>query len=793
MSKDILIVEPDRRTADMLVLRLTARGYVARSAATPAEAEDAMHRRRPDLMIVGLSLPDNAPKALCDRLRGMPGGALAPILLVDDGSAQISTRREANALGADQIFRRPAELPMLIETAASLIGPSDSQAPRDPDGSDEDGPDETLDFSSVNALIWTDAPADLTEGQWSPNPQSMPPRGVAPSRTAARSIAPPGIASRHPAPPSMPPEDQTEISMDESGSEPPFGEFDLPPGTPTDLPSIDFESLRDRGFAGPESVSSVDFSSLNAVLRPPHNSAPPADAAPPAASADAPGSFDWGEAPRTAVPQSAPPAAGPIDSGWRDQETRASVPPSARPAPAPVAHVPPPVVRSSVPPLSLPPEADRPRADRRQARPPHAHLTDAPTNPRARPIARQMSALPRPAPPQLSEPPAPLPDRPGAAYRPPAPPTPPEDARWQAVVQPGRAISLARRGLGGVLIGMARLRLSGRVEITAGGALRRVFFDTGRPVFFDSSADDEDLGAWLAREGQVTRGALASARTQAAQLGVPPEELLIEQGFVTSETVYRALSAHIIERIVALFGLESGSSLVIQGGPRPVDPADLGAPIERLVLDGVRRKYGRLRLYRAFGTPVTVPRPARTRPHVPLRVDEQAALDAVDGQRTVSAIAQAIRMAEPDALAVLHGLALAGFIEPPAVAGQGTLPPLDAALIARAQGPQSADARPGFADQVHAKLADVHEADYFAVLDVPPEATGAEIEAAYTTLRRRFDPHGVAGPLADQVRDIADVLGDAFAILSDPRRRRCYAEALTRRRTAEAPWQYSKS
>jgi CheY-like chemotaxis protein len=758
VAKDILIVEPDRRTADTLVLRLTARGYSARSAATPAEAEDALLRRRPDLMIVGLSLPNGSPKSLCDRLRAMPGGALAPILLVEDGAAEITTQRDAIALGADRVFRWPADLPTLIETAASLLGPSNAQPPIGPDGSGEDSPDESLDFSSVNALIWSDAPGDLTEGQWSPDPRSMPPRSM-PPRTAA-------------------PEDSTELSLDDSVSLPAFADFDGPPATPTDLPSIDFESLSGQSFGAPESaIASVDFSSLNETLRARDEGIPPAEVAsagPPSLPPEDRSGFDWGEAPRSAVPQSGAPPPSSIDSSWRREgDTRASVTASARAVPDQ-----PPVTRTGVTSPGVQPDAV---------------TANAPMHPRARPTVRFAPTLPRPAAPQLNERPPPLPKRPSAAYRPPAPPTPPEDARWQAVVQPGRAIPLARRGLGGLLIGMARLHLSGRVEVAAGGALRRVFFDAGRPVFFDSSAAEEDLGAWLAREGQVTRGVLASARTQAAQLGVPPEELLIEQGSVTSETVYRALAAHITERIIALFGLESGTSLVIQGGPRPVDPADLGAPIERLVLDGVRRKYGRLRLYRAFGTPVTVPRPAAARPRVPLRVDEQAALDAVDGRRTVAEIAQAIRMADPDALAVLHGLALAGFIEPPAVAGQGTLPPLDAALIARAEGPQSADQRPGFADQVHAKLADVHEADYFAVLDVPPEATGAEIEAAYMTLRRRFDPHGVAGPLAEQVRDIADVLGDAFAILSDPRRRRCYAEALTRRRTPEAQWRYSKS
>lgn len=750
MSKDILIVEPHRRTADTLVLRMTARGYTARSAATPGEAEDAMQRRRPDLMIVGLGLPQDAPKALCDRLRGMPGGALVPILLLDDGSGAISTQREAIALGADRLFKRPAEMATLIETAASLVGPGPAPRPSasidtqtDADREAE-ASDETLDFSSLNALIWSDPPGDLRD-----RPASFPPF-----------------------------EDATEISLDDADplADPPDADFDSLPGMPlTDLPSIDFASLAERGaLAGYETVGdappieSADFASLNVVL---HDEPGEPDEAPPRTQ------------PRHTIPPSFAPAEGtPVE--WA--EPAESRPPvrSARPSARPAVLSRPPITPAAARPVT-PPLAPAPASSI------VSPIASAPV-PRPEPVARH-SLPPEPVA-RHSLPPDPLPERPGVAYRPPAAPVPEEEARWAAVIQPGRAIPLTRRGLGGLLIGMARLRRTGRVEVTAGGALRRVFFDAGRPVFFDSSASGEDLGAWLATEGQVTRGALASARTQAAQLGVPPEEVLIEQGFVSSEQVYRALAAHVSERIIALFGLESGTSLVVQGGPRPVDPVDLGAPIERIVLDGIRRKYGRLRLYRSFGTPVVVPRPSANPPTVPLRVDEQAALDAVDGRRSVADIAQAVRMAEPDALAVLHGLALAGFIDPPAAAGQGTLPPLDAALIARAHGPQSADALPGFAEQVHAKLAVIDAGDYFAVLDVPSQATGAEIEAAYSTLRRRFDPHRVAaGPLAEQVREIADVLGDAFAILSDPRRRARYAEALTRRPAAEAAWRYSKS
>lgn len=372
---------------------------------------------------------------------------------------------------------------------------------------------------------------------------------------------------------------------------------------------------------------------------------------------------------------------------------------------------------------------------------------------------------------------------PGRGFRRPDAPRPDEKAAHEAQLDAGRPVDLARRGVGELLAAAWRAELSGRIEFAASGVLRRVFFEAGRPVYADSSAPSEDLAAHLAGEGVVSRAALMRARARADQVGASPEEILIEAGFIEPDEVYRALREHVLERVLALFSLERGETVVLQGGPRPLDPVDLGVHPARLILDGVRRKYGRLRLYRAFGTASAIPRPqtgATLPADLALRPDEAAVHGACDGRRSVVEIARAARVGEVDALAILYALAILDLVEAPGGRRAGLLPALDPEAVARAGAPRTADQMPGFADLVQAKLAEALTGDYFQVLGVEPGATPAEVRAAFEALRRRFDPHRVRrdGPLWHQVVEIAAVVDDAYAMLKDPRLRARYEDAL---------------
>ncbi|MEZ4434405.1 MAG: response regulator [bacterium] len=386
-------------------------------------------------------------------------------------------------------------------------------------------------------------------------------------------------------------------------------------------------------------------------------------------------------------------------------------------------------------------------------------------------------------PPEPPRPPAapPVPARP-RDFRPPERPAPDPSAEHELMLDPGRPMELGRRGIGELFAAAWRAALTGRVEVASAGVLRRVFFEDGRPVYADSSAPAEDLAAHLADEGHVARQALTRARARADQVGASPEEILIEAGFVDPDEVYRALRDHVLARVLALFALERGEAVVIRGGPRPLDPVEVGLHPARIVLDGIRRKYGRLRLYRAFGTAGSVPRPAAVElpEDLAMRPDEAAVRAACDGHRSVLEVARAARVGEVDALAILYGLSILGAVEAPGGRRAGLLPALDPEAVARAGAPRTADQMPGFADLVQSKITEALGADYFAVLGVEHNASTAELRAAFEALRRRFDPHRVRrdGPLWHQVVEIAAVVDDAWAILSEPRLRARYETAL---------------
>lgn len=444
----------------------------------------------------------------------------------------------------------------------------------------------------------------------------------------------------------------------------------------------------------------------------------------------------------------------------------------------------------------LPQTAPPPEAEPLQAWTPGRRWTDEP-------LEAPQRAVVAPPPAEVYSPPvapsaaaaAPLPYAPplhadtpsfasGQLFAPPRrPPHDPMDA-LTAFLDAGRSIELERRGVAELLAALSTSGLTGRVEVASGGVLRRIFFEQGAPVFADSSEPSEDLVGFLATEGRITRATALEARDRALVTGASPDEVLIDAGYLEPDDVHRALRSWVIERVTSLFGLEAGEATVLRGGPRPIDPVDLGMHPGRLVLDGVRRKYGRLRLFRAFGTPNTVPRPASVSqaepPGLALRQDEAAVLRLVDGRRTALEIARTAQLNEVDTIAVLHALSVLGLLDGPSGLRAQGLPPLDAHALERAGAPRTDDQHPGFRELVAQKHAEIHACDYFQVLGVPRAATGAEIRAAWERLRRLFDPHRVRrdGPLWAQVRDIVTVVDDAWAVLGNDRLRAHYASQL---------------
>jgi hypothetical protein len=159
----------------------------------------------------------------------------------------------------------------------------------------------------------------------------------------------------------------------------------------------------------------------------------------------------------------------------------------------------------------------------------------------------------------------------------------------------------------------------------------------------------------------------------------------------------------------------------------------------------------------------------------------ESALGAVETEALRGAagatLGQLVGMHGRGLLAVVYGLAALGIVrvERPLGGRREEAPP-------SAFDPLDADA---VRRRVQARLALVHEGDYFAVLGLTRAATPYEIKRAYLDLRRSFEPSrlltAATADLADDVVLIVEILEEAFDVLRDPRRCARY------RRAIEAP------
>ncbi len=131
-QKSILIVEDEAPVAEALLRRLRARGYAPEHAGSRADALEIFDVARPDLVVLSLSLADDAGLRLCRDVRARQLGALVPILLVGTGREEVRSVGEAIAAGADHYCRKPEGLEDLISKVSTYIGPGGQSLPRSP-------------------------------------------------------------------------------------------------------------------------------------------------------------------------------------------------------------------------------------------------------------------------------------------------------------------------------------------------------------------------------------------------------------------------------------------------------------------------------------------------------------------------------------------------------------------------------------------------------------------------------------------------------------------------------------
>lgn len=229
-----------------------------------------------------------------------------------------------------------------------------------------------------------------------------------------------------------------------------------------------------------------------------------------------------------------------------------------------------------------------------------------------------------------------------------------------------------------------------------------------------------------------------------------------------------------------------------------------GLPIRRLIVDGLRRSVSLDFLQRRLGAVRMRPRATAVVGAIEggsvlrglgLSDAEEQALSLFDGQHSLAEIMQATGIGEHACYVLTYSMICLGTL---AVVGTGQkTPPAGRAVAAvPSTSPKASPSLTGPKSspsiqlnqieltirRIQVKARQVEEGDYYALLELPPTASTAEILSSHHALRAEFHPptlpYRARTSLDRELRQIARVLDEARAVLSHEHSRRLYSSAL---------------
>ena len=118
--KTLLIVEDERAINEMLVEYFSPR-YTVLSAFDGAEALLLAAERRPDLVILDVSLPLLDGRTVCRKIKSYPGTRHAAVIMLT-GRAEQHDRLLGFEVGADDYIEKPFSLPYLDRAVERRLG-----------------------------------------------------------------------------------------------------------------------------------------------------------------------------------------------------------------------------------------------------------------------------------------------------------------------------------------------------------------------------------------------------------------------------------------------------------------------------------------------------------------------------------------------------------------------------------------------------------------------------------------------------------------------------------------------
>jgi hypothetical protein len=279
-----------------------------------------------------------------------------------------------------------------------------------------------------------------------------------------------------------------------------------------------------------------------------------------------------------------------------------------------------------------------------------------------------------------------------------------------------------------------RASFTGRLVLVSGRVEKSIWFDDGAIVFARSSAGHDRLLDGLLRCGMLTRSQYEEARRLTESEGRRAGQVLVEAGFLKQSEMLSALQDHLARIVDSTLPWREGT-WAIEPQVRCAEPIQLTIPTAVLLFEGIRQRMEPARLLGLLGGPRVHPHlrdGAASRPlaltelstGLQLLPGEETWLPLLDGRSSLGDLLARPGADEAELLVVVYGLHVLELVDMP---GE----PLPMPRVV--DDPVAIDR-----ERVRARLVLAREADYFALLGLPRDATRADVRVAWADLERTF-------------------------------------------------------
>jgi CheY-like chemotaxis protein/tetratricopeptide (TPR) repeat protein len=319
---------------------------------------------------------------------------------------------------------------------------------------------------------------------------------------------------------------------------------------------------------------------------------------------------------------------------------------------------------------------------------------------------------------------------------------------------------------------------TGKLTLSTASTEKKVFFQSGKPVYAESSIPEETLGAHLLRAGRINQEQHDIAVAEMTRTGRHFGEMLLKLDLIGPHDLFTEIEAHLTQKVLTTFSWHEGEFRFDVGDDWKDDVIVARMRPGRITLDGVQRFWNA----RLVQKRLRITDRSRTFPLDSSLFSEEQMGMSTQEMRILQLVRRGLSVGE-----IIRQI---GDLQTATTTLYGLYVLEHAGFVLSARDMERADPTPGgvagrMDDRAKVLLAEYikyRTADYFKLLGVSRSASNEEIQRAFFDKRQRYHPDALTGIetglVHEKIEELYVRLHNAYRTLSQPETKAQYLASL---------------